>query len=98
MFFGIFVMTISAILFGVFRIAGKSRFSIHCNSGGFPKGHFAFLYEMRMWLGAKISAEAVSRTDLLRIPLSRKSTDGMIDSARARNMLFVLKQMSQMMQ
>ena len=53
---------------------------------------------MRMWLGAKISAEAVSRTDLLRIPLSRNRADGMIESARARNMPGRLKQMSQMMQ
>lgn len=51
-----------------------------------------------MWLGAKMSAAAVSSTDLHIRPLKRNITDGMIDSASALKMLLFLKQTAQITQ
>ena len=47
-----------------------------------------FLQEMRICMGANNSAETISRTDLLITPLKRNTTEGMIERAKARNMLF----------
>ena len=51
-----------------------------------------------MWLGANSTAAADSSTDRLMIPLNKNSTDGMIDSASARNTLLLRKQAAQMPQ
>lgn len=54
--------------------------------------HFAFLYEIKMWLGANRIAETISATEPLTIPLNKNIADGITESAIARNTLFFLKQ------
>lgn len=58
----------------------------------------AFLYEMRIWLGANSSAESVKRNERLIIPLNRNSAEGIIESANALKTLPFLKQTAQMAQ
>ena len=50
---------------------------------------------MRIWHGAKISAAAISGIERSSTPLSRKTTDGRIDSASARKTLLFRKQTAQ---
>ena len=52
----------------------------------------AFLYDSRMCVGAKMQAKRVRRIERVRMPLARKSTDGKIDSASARNTELLRKQ------
>ena len=58
----------------------------------------AFLYDSRICVGAKRQAAAIKRIERVRIPLARKSSDGRIDSASARNMELLRKQTIQMVQ
>lgn len=51
-----------------------------------------------IWHGANISANNVSSTERLIIPLKRKITDGITDSDSARNRLFLRKHTAQIMQ
>ena len=51
--------------------------------------HPAFLYEIKIWHGAKITAEIINKTDRLIIPLNKNTIDGSIDNANARNTVFL---------
>ena len=51
-----------------------------------------------MWHGAKITTETTNNIDLLMIPLNKNISDGKTDNANARNTVFFLKQIIQMIQ
>lgn len=51
----------------------------------------AFLYEVRIWLGANSSAESVKRSERLIIPLNKNMAEGIIESAIALKALLFLK-------
>lgn len=55
----------------------------------------AFLYEMRIWLGANSSAESVKRSERLIIPLNKNIAEGIIESAKALKALLFLKHTAQ---
>lgn len=58
----------------------------------------AFLYEMRIWHGANITAAAVRIIERSITPLKIKIIDGIIESASARKTLLFLKQIAHIRQ
>ena len=59
---------------------------------------FTFPTERPIWLGAKISAEAMSKRLRLKNPLKRKIIDGITESEIALKRVFFLKQIIQIRQ
>lgn len=57
-----------------------------------------FLYEINMCVGANNIDEIINNIDLLNIPLNKKTTDGIIDSANALKTVFFLKHIIQITQ
>ena len=62
------------------------------------KYHFAFLYEITIWLGANRADEITSSTDLVIIPLNINKIEGITESANALKTLFFLKHIIQITQ
>lgn len=57
-----------------------------------------FFTLMVIWHGAKISADSISSTERLIIPLKRNIADGSTDNDSARNKLFLRKHTAKIMQ
>ena len=58
----------------------------------------AFLYEIKIWDGANSIDVIISNIDLLKNPLNKKITDGIMESVNALKTLFFFQQIIHMAQ